>query len=114
MLHVDVDVVRTGADCERLFLHIFAVFVAQLVEQFHVLMGFEVRVPGEKEKKYSVNKRVVYNFIGICCSQLQGIELFCGIKKFGAKRERALIISEETFDFNCEFKLTSKKGSRKQ
>lgn len=51
VLHVDVDVVRTGADCERLFLHIFAVFVAQLVEQFHVLMGFEVRVPGEKEKK---------------------------------------------------------------
>lgn len=40
-----------------------------------------------KRKKYSVNKRVVYNFIGICCSQLQGIELFCGIKKFGAKRE---------------------------
>lgn len=37
MLVVDVDVIRAGADGQRFFLHVFAMLVAQLIVQLHVL-----------------------------------------------------------------------------
>lgn len=61
MLIVDVDVVRARADGERFFLHIFAVLVAQLIVQLHVLRGRENG--GELAKVKSKRKAITISLV---------------------------------------------------